>query len=172
MYLWPTVTYELVSWSWLHLDTFLVNFVQLSYHSDCNLVVLSSHGCMVDSRWLRCGVHMDPVGATLLPNSGRMAISTTFAEDGTEPETCHLCFTALPLKTWMCMCAHVYRCVCVSVHACVSACMEGGRIISQHLLRSRGWKCFRDKVYACLCVYGREGVFLWQVVCDQSKISH
>lgn len=96
---------------------------------------------------------MDPM---LFSNSGGIAISATFAEDGMEPETCHLCFTALSLKRCMRMCV----CVCDRVHACVSACMEGGRIVSRHLLRSRGWNCFTEArcgVCVCVCEVGGGG---------------
>lgn len=110
--------------------------------------------------WGPYGPH---VGATLLPNSGGMAISATFAEDGMEPETCHLCFTALPLKTCMCMCARelmrVCVCVRVCVHACVSACVKGGRIISRHLVRGRGWNCLTEArcVFVRVCERGGGG---------------
>ena len=84
--------------------------------------LISSHdppgGQEMTPSWGPYGPH---VGATLLSNSGGMAISATFAEDGMEPETCHLCFTALPLKTCVCMCVRVSSCVCVYV--CLCACM-------------------------------------------------
>lgn len=66
--------------------------------------------------WGPYGPH---VGSTLLSNSARMAISTTFARDGIEPETCHLCFTVLSLKTRMCMYVHARMCVCM--HVCQQA---------------------------------------------------
>lgn len=99
---------------------------------------------------------MDPVGAALLYNSGGMAISTTFAEDGVGPETCHLSFTGRPLKT----CTHQRLCLCdVRVG------------LGKHV---RVWVCAR----ACVCVCdtgepyhdtcfteGGQAASLWQGAC-------
>lgn len=103
--------------------------------------------------WGPYGPH---VGATLLPNSGGMAISATFAEDGMEPETCHLCFTALPLKTCMCMCARELMrvCVCACLCACMCVSMREGR--ENHITapgsRQGVELPHRGKVCVCACV--------------------
>lgn len=48
---------------------------------------------VVSSRGFHLRVHMEPVGASLLWNSGGRAISTAFAEDGVGPGTCHFSVT-------------------------------------------------------------------------------
>lgn len=101
--------------------------------------------------WGPYGPH---VGATLLSNSGGMAISATFAEDGMEPETCHLCFTALVFEDM-----HVYVCACSSV--CLCACMlthmHGGR--ENHIMAPASQQgvglLHRNKVCVCVCEGGK-----------------
>lgn len=83
-----------------------------------------------------------------LTGEGR-AISATFAEDGVEPETCHLCFSAPSLKAR----------VRTHVRARVSACQHAlgvGRIISRHLLRRR-WRGPPHRDNVSVRAHGRGG---------------
>lgn len=88
------------------------------------------------------------VESMLLSVSGGKAISGTFAEDGMKPETCHLCFTALSLKT--CMCAHVLVCIHVCHHAWRQDVSHHGTCFA-----AGGRAAPSEK--RCVCVQGRGG---------------
>lgn len=153
MCLCPAAKYEhMICSSWPSRISFsIVNFVPGKDHGEYHLFVFV-FSYLASSRWFHLGVHMVPVGARLLRNSGGMAISTTFSENGVEPEACHLCFTTLPLKTCvrLCMCVllggGVSHCMRVSMHGrkekCITtpASQEGFELLHWHKM--------------CVCVWG------------------
>ena len=97
------------------------------------------------STWDPYGPHVEVM---LLSNSWGMAISATFAEDGMEPETCHLWFTALSLKTCKCVCMHL--CVCLCACMCISM-HEGKGKSYQGTCYTAGNRTVSPRL-VCLCV--------------------
>lgn len=93
-----------------------------------------------------------------MSNSGRMAISATFAEDGKEPDLSPLLHSSV-FDTM-----HVYKCACTCTSECVHTQRKGE--ILQHLPRIRGCACFSR----CVCVRG-EGVVLADCLCDQKRVA-
>lgn len=136
MCLCPAANHNFMSWSWLRSESkslkYLVKFPAVIYTSRWAPIWLFYFPCaallagddfVLGSIWTSHWTH-----AAL--NSEGMAISTTFAKDGMKPGTCHLCFTALFLKTCMCMCTcmHISKQDGVEIKSYHSTCYTvGGR---------------------------------------------
>lgn len=146
MYLRPAAKYKFMSWSWIHkgidnLDIFPVNFVNVIVPLDCSFFSRSSSGQEMTSSRGPYGPH---IGA-----SGGMAISTTFSEDGMEPETFHLCFAALSLKTSVSVCMYFLDSVSMCMHVYQHAWREGE---SYHGTCFPPGDCLTETRCVCMCV--------------------
>lgn len=121
-----------------------MNSVNVIVPLGCSFFLQLSSGQEITSSRGPYGPH---IGA-----SGGMAISTTFAEDGMEPETCHLCFAALSLKTSVSVCMYFLDGVSMCMHVYQHARREGE---SDHGTCFPPGDCLTETRCAHVCVQGR-----------------